>query len=264
MHRRMRLETPALIAVKYWIGRMLNLIGESPVLVGSEQSGPNAGQCLGLTQLQSLVESVVELDLAVAASEEDTSGAGCGLVRNTNMWEAYLRLFRQILLLVDDSFTLVASLLVVLLGCSLGGLLDLVLLVLLTSQTDLGLGENVHALQNQALERVIVILVLALCDNLLSGFIEQLVQQLLSCLQNPYPRLVGRCGACNLLRHSSLLELLLVLGIHRLCFLSHELGLLDSKLLVGLEVDLTSLFHGFLLDEGCHLLQLLGDLHFTC
>jgi len=42
--------------------------------------------------------------------------------------------------------------------------------------------------------------------------------------------------------------------------LADELGLFDCELLVGLETDLVGLLHGFLADEGRHLLQLSGDL----
>ena len=61
---------------------MSDLVGEPSVLVGSEQGGANAGQSLGLAHLEPLVESVVELDLAATASEEDASSAACMSVNN--------------------------------------------------------------------------------------------------------------------------------------------------------------------------------------
>jgi hypothetical protein len=50
-----------------------HLVVELPVVVLSEKCDTCAGQSIGLAQLQSSLEGVVQLDLASAASQEDTS-----------------------------------------------------------------------------------------------------------------------------------------------------------------------------------------------
>lgn len=75
-----------------------------------------------------------------------------------------------------------------------------------------------------------------------------------------YTGFVGGGRAGDLLGHGGLLEFLLVLVIDGSDLLTDELGLFDSKLFVGLELDFTSFLEGFLTNEGGHLLQLGSDL----
>lgn len=51
----------------------LALVRELPVFVLSEQCVSDAGKCVGFEHAQSLFEGVVQLDLAIAAGDEDTA-----------------------------------------------------------------------------------------------------------------------------------------------------------------------------------------------
>ena len=72
----------------------------------------------------------------------------------------------------------------------------------------------------------------------------------------PSAGLVGDGGACDLLGHGGGFELLLVGCVDGGLFLADELGFLNGEFFVRFNFDFFGFFHGFLLDECGHLLEL--------
>lgn len=118
---------------------------ELPVLILAKQRDPDAGQCVGLEDLQSLVEGVVDVNLSTGTSNNDTTGpmlsALCSSCR-----AIYSRSFWQRVALIDGNGNVLANLLLVFFLGVLDGLFHDVIVGLPRGDLELVLAEGIGAL----------------------------------------------------------------------------------------------------------------------
>lgn len=167
----------------------------------------------------------------------------------------------QRVFLINLCRCILADLLLILLDSVVDCLLHDVEVLLPGANLQRWLIHGIETLQEKPLERLLVLaLIFSTIRQLLLSVLIYVVQQNLSCREDLEPRLVGDGRTGDLLRHGGLLELLFILAVDGIGLLADKLGLFDLKFLVGLDFDLASLLHGFLLDERRHLAELIVDL----